>query len=184
MCLDHPKAIRRAAVVDILPNRHIWRNATADWAMRSWHWLFMAQPADMPERMMGSVPAEYFMTKKLSKKGIGLAHFSEEAFKEYVRCFTPKTIHASCEDYRACPTCDRDMDEADYDAGLRVACPLLVLWGAKSHTGGVFGDVLEIWRDYAANTCTGGPLDCGHYVPEEAPDATLKWFLEFFDRAV
>jgi haloacetate dehalogenase len=183
MCLDHPQAVRRAAIVDILPNRHIWRNATAEWAMRSWHWLFMAQPADMPERMMGGVSAEYFMTKKLSKKGIGLGHFSEKAFREYVRCFNAKTIHASCEDYRACPTSDRDMDEADYDAGLRIGCPLLVLWGAKSHTGGVFGDVLDIWRDYAAGECTGGPLDCGHYVPEEAPDATLTWFLGFFEAA-
>lgn len=181
MCLDHPDAVRRAAVVDILPNRHIWRNANADWAMKSWHWLFMAQPDDMPERMMSGVPAEYYMTKKLSKKGIGLAPFTDAAFREYVRCFNAKTIHASCEDYRACPTCDRDMDEADYDAGLRINCPLLVIWGARSHTGTVYGDLLRIWQQYAARQCTGGPIDCGHYVPEENPAATLQWFLDFFE---
>lgn len=181
MCLDHPEAVRRAAVVDILPNRHIWRNANADWALNSWHWLFMAQPSDLPERMMASVPAAYFMTEKISKKGIGLGPFTEEAFSEYVRCFNAKTIHASCEDYRACPTSDREMDEADYDAGRRIGCPLLVLWGANSHTGRVFGDVLKIWRDYAAGECIGGPLDCGHYVPEESPEATLERFMEFFE---
>lgn len=180
MCLDHPDTVQRAAVVDILPNRHIWRNANAAWALKSWHWVFMAQPFDMPERMMASVPAEYYLTKKLGKPGIGLAPFSKEAFAEYVRCFNEKTIHASCEDYRATPTCDRQMDEADFDAGLRVQCPLLVIWGSRSHTGSVFGDVLGIWRAYAANDCVGGSIDCGHYVPEESPDETLKWFQDFF----
>jgi hypothetical protein len=26
----------------------------------------------------------------------------------------------------------------------------------------------------------GGPIACGHYVPEEAPDETYDWFLRFF----
>lgn len=183
MCLDHPDAVQRVAILDILPNRHIWRNVNAVWALGSWHWLFMARPPDLPERMMGGVPAEYYMSKKLSQKGIGLAPFPDEAFSEYVRCFTAKTIHASCEDYRACPTSDREMDEADYDAGKRIGCPLLVLWGAKSHTDREFGKVVDVWRDYAAGEFTGEPIDCGHYVPEEAPEATLERFLEFFDAA-
>jgi haloacetate dehalogenase len=180
MCVDHPERVERAAVIDILPNRHIWNNATEKWAMKSWHWLFMAQPYDMPERMMAAVPADYFMEKKLSKKGIGLAPFTPEAFAEYVRCFDWKTIRGSCEDYRACATCDREMDEADFDAGLRVKCPLLVIWGERSHTGSVHGDVLSVWRDYA-NDATGGPIACGHYVQEEAPEETLRFMLNFFD---
>ncbi len=180
MCLDHADRIARAAVVDILPNRHIWNNASKDWAMKSWHWLFMAQPYDMPERMMAGVPARYYMERKLSKKGIGLAPFTTEAFDEYVRCFNWKTIRGSCEDYRACATSDLAMDEADYAAGRRIACPLLAIWGARSHTGTVYGDVLKIWQDYAAPTVTGGPIDCGHYVPEEAPEATLEALLGFF----
>jgi len=181
MCLDHPDRIERAAVVDILPNRHIWNNASKDWAIKSWHWLFMAQPYDMPARMMAGVPARWYMEKKLSKKGIGLGFFAPEAFDEYVRCFTWKTIRGSCEDYRACATSDLAMDEADFAAGKRVACPLLAIWGARSHTGTVHGDVRRIWQDYAAGPVEGGPIDCGHYVPEEAPEETLNWFLEFFE---
>lgn len=177
MCLDHPERVRRAALVDILPNYHIWTHASKAWAMKSWHWLFMAQPYDMPERMMAAVPPEWFMEKKLSKPGIGLGFLSPEAFAEYVRCFTWKTIHASCEDYRACATCDLEMDTADL--GRKVEMPLLVVWGAKSHTGTVHGDVLTIWKDYAT-TVVGGPIDCGHYVPEEAPDETYAWFARFF----
>ena len=26
----------------------------------------------------------------------------------------------------------------------------------------------------------GGPINCGHYVPEEAPEETLAWFLRHF----
>jgi haloacetate dehalogenase len=178
MCLDHPQRVLKGAVVDILPSHHIWTHASKDWAMKSWHWLFMAQPYDLPERMMASVPAAWYMDKKLSKPGIGLSFMDPEAFAEYVRCFNWKTIRGSCEDYRACPTCDFDMDDADFRAGRKVECPLLVVWGAKSHTGTVHGDVLAIWRDYASNA--SGPIDCGHYVPEEAPEETLRYFLAHF----
>ena len=139
----------------------------------------MAQPAGFPERMMESVPAQWYMEHKLSKPGIGLGIFHPEAFKEYVRCFTWKTIRGSCEDYRACATCDFEMDKADHAAGRKIDCPLLVIWGARSHTGAVHGDVLGIWRDFASKA-SGGPIDCGHYVPEEAPQETLDWFLRFF----
>ena len=177
MALDHPGRVARLALLDILPNRHIWRNASAEWALKSWHWTFMAQEAGLPERMMEAVPAAWFMERKLGKPGIGLSIFAPEAFAEYVRCFTSKTIRASCADYRATATLDRAMDEADW--GRKVACPTLVLYGARSHTGAVFDDVLAVWRDYAEDV-TGGPLDCGHYVPEHAPDETLDWFLRFF----
>jgi haloacetate dehalogenase len=179
MCLDHRDRIQRAAVVDILPNYHVWTHTSKHWATKSWHWLFMIQPYDMPERMMAGVPAAYYMEKKLSKTGIGLGFFHPDAFAEYVRCFTWKTIRGSCEDYRACASCDFEMDEADYNAGHRIECPLFVIWGARSHTGTVHGDVLAVWRDYATNA-TGGSIDCGHYVQEEAPDATFDAFIRHF----
>jgi haloacetate dehalogenase len=183
MALDHPERVWRAAVVDILPNVHIWRNASKQWAMKSWHWPFMAQPYDLPERMMAGVDPRWFMERKLSKPGIGLGVFDPRAFDEYVRCFTWKTIVASCADYRATATTDADMDEADFESGLRVRMPLLAVWGARSHTGQVYGDVLAVWRRFAAGEVTGGPLECGHYVPEEAPAGVLRWFEAFFDPA-
>ncbi len=181
MALDHPDRVERAAVVDILPNVHVWRNASKKWAMKSWHWPFMAQPFDLPERMMAGVDPRWFMERKLSKPGIGLGFFDPRAFDEYVRCFTWKTIRGSCEDYRATATTDADMDEADYEAGKRVQMPLLVLWGERSHTGQVHGDCLAVWRRFAANEVTGSALPCGHYVPEEASADVLRWFEGFFD---
>jgi haloacetate dehalogenase len=127
--------------------------------------------------MMAAVPAEWYMEKKISKPGIGLKPFSKEAFAEYVRCFNEKTIRGSCADYRACATCDFEMDTADRDK--KVQCPLLVLWGTRSHTGRVYGDVLGVWKNYALDI-TGGPIDCGHYVNEEAPDEIYARFRRFF----
>jgi haloacetate dehalogenase len=180
MCLDHPDRVKRAALIDILPNHHIWTHASKEWALRSWHWALMAQPYDFPERMLAGIPAQYFMEKKLSKPGIGLGFFDPEAFAEYVRCFNWKTIKGSCADYRACATCDLEMDTADFEAGRKITLPLLVIWGARSHTEGVHGDVLAVWqRDYATDAW-GGALPCGHYVPEEAPEETLGWLLRHF----
>jgi len=51
MCLDHPTRVKKAALVDILPNYYIWTHASKQWAMKSWHWLFMAQPYDLPEQI-------------------------------------------------------------------------------------------------------------------------------------
>ncbi len=182
MALDHPKRVGRAALLDILPTHYIWTHTSKRWATSSWHWLFMIQPPDFPERMMAAVPAAWYMEKKIGKPGIGLAPFTAGAFAEYVRCFDEKTIRGSCNDYRAAAAADFELDSHDVELGHTVSQPTLVLWGRHSHTGRVYGDVLGIWREYA-NDVVGGPLDCGHYVPEEAPDAVVEQFLAFFSDA-
>jgi haloacetate dehalogenase len=48
----------------------------------------------------------------------------------------------------------------------------------------VHGDVLQVWRRGYATNASGGALPCGHYVPEEAPDETLRWLLQHFQGAV
>jgi haloacetate dehalogenase len=177
MCLDHSERVRKAAVLDVIPSQYVFTHTSMQWALGSWHWSFMAQPADLPERMLASVPPEWFMERKLSKPGKGLTPFHPAAFAEYVRCFTPKTIRGSCEDYRATATYDFALDTADLDR--RVTCPLLVLWGRDSHTERVFGDVLAIWKERAEDV-RGRGLDAGHYVNEEAPEEVLGEFLAFF----
>jgi haloacetate dehalogenase len=74
------------------------------------------------------------------------------------------------------------MDTSDFEAGRKVEVPALVIWGTKSHTGKVYGDVLDVWRRYARQV-EGGPIDCGHYVQEEAPRETLDWLLKFFRKS-
>ena len=39
---------------------------------------------------------------------------------------------------------------------------------------------LAIWRQYCAAEVTGGAIDSGHYLAEEAPQAVLEQFRAFF----
>ena len=84
-----------------------------------------------------------------------------------------------CEDYRAAATIDLVHDRASREAGLKVRCPLLVLWGAKGRIGGWY-EPLELWRAYASGAVNGGPVASGHYLAEEAPDEVLAAFEAFF----
>jgi len=178
LTLDHPQAVKKLALLDILPTLHIWENASADWALKSWHWVFMPLNNGLPELMLGAIPPEVFIEKKISKKGIGMSIFDPEAVAEYVRCFNAKTILGSCADYRATATVDLELDRADRHR--KVECPVLLLWGGKSHTEGVFSDVFGIWKDYATDV-VGEGLESGHYVNEHRPAETLAWFLKFFN---
>ena len=183
MCLDHPVAVSRAAILDIIPQHHVLNNMTPQWGKFSWHWLFNIQPYDLPEHMMGADP-DWFIKKKLAKTEQGLSFFNKEALAEYMRCFRdPATIHAICEDYRATFGVDLDMDTADFKEGRKVDCPVLLLWGA---TGGVGRNhspgPAEIWQRYASNIVDAKALPCGHYLSEEAPKETTDALLGFFAR--
>src|SRR5262249_38558625 len=108
------------------------------------------------------------------------AFMDDRALAEYVRCFTPKTIHGSCEDYRAAAGIDLEHDEADHKAGHKIGAPTLVMWGRRSHTGRFYGkDLLPIWRE-EADDVTGRALDTGHYLAEEAPLTVIEEFERFF----
>jgi haloacetate dehalogenase len=183
MCLDHTGRVERAAFLDILPQHHLLNNINLGFAVFSYHWFFMAQPYDFPERLMGADP-EYFIRRKLAKTPAGLSFFKPEALAEYIRCIkNPATIHAMCEDYRATVGVDLDMDTADVAAGRKVDCPVLLLWGA---TGGVgrHHKPMEVWPRYASDIRRGVALPCGHYLSEERPAETAAELRAFFsDRA-
>ena len=179
MCLDRPDAVERAAILDIIPQHHLFNNVTQAWATASYHWFFMIQPFDMPERLMSADP-DYFITKKLSKSKQGLSFFGKEALEEYKRCFrNPATVHAMCEDYRATATVDLAMDTDDFAKGKKIACPALILWGATGTVGRVHKPA-EIWQDYATNIVGAKALPCGHYLSEEAPEETYAELRGFF----
>lgn len=177
MALDHPDKVLKLAVLDIVPTHHILSNIPLGWAVESYHWFFMAQPFDFPEKLLGADPA-YYMKKKLNKKGVGLGPFTADAMAEYIRCCTPETIHAVCEDYRATIAVDFPLDAADLAAGNKIQCPLLVLWGENSHVGRHF-QPMEAWRDWSDNA-VAMPLPSGHYPAEEHPELCLGAMSGFF----
>jgi haloacetate dehalogenase len=184
MCLDHPNKVKRAAILDIIPQHYLLNHMTKEWGRFSWHWLFNIQPEPLPEKMMGADP-DWFIERKLAKTKQGLSFFDPDALAEYKRCFrNPETIHAVCEDYRATFGVDLDMDAKDFDAGRKIECPVLLLWGA---TGGVGRNhnpgPAEIWKSYASNIVATKAMPSGHYLSEEAPVETTAALREFFAAA-
>jgi haloacetate dehalogenase len=177
LCLDSPEAVVRAAVLDIVPTQHMFANTSREWALAYWHWSFLAHEPDLPERMLGAVPARWFLEQKLGLRSGSPTFFDERALAEYVRCFTPETVRAVCADYRSAATVDLDLDTADLPR--RVQAPLLVLWGSRSNVSRLFRDPLSVWRQ-RGDDVTGHAVDAGHYVNEEAPAEVLAAFLDFF----
>ena len=174
MALDHPQRVKKLAVLDIVPTRTMFAQVNQYLATVYYHWFFLIQPFDLPERMIGADP-EFFLGNFFSR--LGAATLAPEAVAEYVVAFCdPAVIHASCEDYRAAASIDLEHDAADLTK--KVTCPVLALWGAKGRIAQMF-DVLATWRERATDV-RGRALACGHYLPEEAPDETLQELLMFF----
>ena len=59
LALDHPDRVTRLATLDIVPTLEAFERMDAKRAMSAYHWLFLAQPFDMPERMIGGDPDFY-----------------------------------------------------------------------------------------------------------------------------
>jgi haloacetate dehalogenase len=176
LCLDFPQRVRKACVMDIAPTLTMYREADMAFAMGYFHWFFLPQPYDLPERMIAADPAGWLRHCLGAWGKSGMQVFDPRALAEYDRCFDPAAIHATCEDYRAGAGIDLEHDAADAEA--RIDCPLLVLWGEKGLIHKTY-DVLEVWRR-KAETVEGRALPCGHFVPEEAPEETLAALQAFF----
>jgi haloacetate dehalogenase len=177
LALDAPDAVSALAVLDIVPTRHTFEHADAAFALGYYHWFFLAAGNGIPERLIGKDP-EFWIRSRMGARHSGGRAFDETAVREYVRCFSdPAAIAASCADYRAAATVDLDHDRADAEAGRRVRCPVLALWGEQSFVGRTY-DVLEVWRQYADDV-SGRAVASDHYVPEETPDEVVAYLRAF-----
>ncbi len=173
MALDHPERVRKLAVLDIIPTGEAFRRADMQFGLEFWMWFFLAQPAPLPERLIGADPDIFYLRLLAQARD----HMPPDALEDYLRCVrNPETIHAMCEDYRAAATLDFAYDEADRGT-RRIACPVLALWSRDVLAE--WYDVLAIWRDWADDV-RGQALDCGHYLAEETPDETYAALHAFF----
>ncbi|MEX2236951.1 MAG: alpha/beta hydrolase [Dehalococcoidia bacterium] len=179
LALDHPDRVQKLAVLDIVPTAEMFAMMESRLALGVYHWLFLAQPYDLPERLIGADP-EFWVRWHLRRwSGNRDVFFDPAAVDDYVRCFSdPEAIRASCEDYRAGASIDRVHDEVDREAGRKIGCPLLVLWGQREGAGSLFSH-LDIWRRWASNV-SGHAVDSGHFLPEEVPDIVTEELLALF----
>ena len=175
LCLDHPDSVVRAAVIDIVPTGYAYATVSREMASSYFHWFFLTQPGDLPERLIAGEPDLWLDRMLGTAQGPGF--FDPAALAEYRRCFgDPETIRATCADYRAGAGVDLDHDAAN--AGHRISCPLLVLWGATGFVGNHY-DPVAVWRS-VADRVEGAALPSGHFPGEQAPQETSAALFEFF----
>ena len=121
MARDHGRRVQTLTVLDISPTLKMYRSTTLQFAKAYYHWFFLIQQAPLPERLLaGHVP--WYILARLGRGPSKLKHFDRRAVAEYVRAFKdPRTIHATCEDYRAAATIDLVHDKKDLQRKLQDA---------------------------------------------------------------
>lgn len=177
LALDHPQAVKQLVLMDIAPTLSMYRQTNEAFARAYWHWFFLIRPAPFPEKLITADPAQY-LRSVMGSRSAGMQPFTDEAYADYLRCLQlDGTARGICEDYRASASIDLQHDEEDLNAGRKISCPLLVLWGEKGTVGQCFKP-LEEWRKVAKNV-QGEALPCGHYIAEEQPELLLEKMLTF-----
>lgn len=175
---DRRDRVRAMAVLDICPTLDMYEATDMDFASAYFHWFFLTQPPDIPERMIGSDPRAWM--KLCLQNWSDASDFGplEDMYSDSFR--HPERIRASCEDYRASATIDLEHDRADRHRPVDI--PLHVLWGERGVVGRKFHP-LKIWQRYTTAPVTGRGLPCGHFVPEECPEETVAELKGFFSAA-
>jgi haloacetate dehalogenase len=179
LALDFPERVTKLAVLDIVPTLEHFERTDMAFALGYYHWFWFAQPHPFPENLIDAAP-ELWWRAHTAREPKGEDFFAPEALADYLAAARrPENIRGMCEDYRAAAGIDLEHDRASRAAGEKVRCDMLALWGAKGRIGGWYRP-LEIWRAYCAGSVSGGAVDAGHYLAEEAPDAVLAAFEGFF----
>lgn len=178
--LDHPERLLKLGIIEIVPTGDFWASWDANLAMKAYHWTFLAQPAPLPERMIGADPHGYIdWTLAAWTLGQSLDIFSEAALASYrAQASAPTHLHAMCADYRAGATFDKALDEADRAAGCKITAPFHFLW-AEGGFPAQTGDPAALWGPWVTDM-TDASCVSGHFAMEENPQAVIDNFLPFF----
>ena len=175
MARDHGKRVRSLTVLDISPTLTMYRRTDKDFATAYYHWFFLIQKAPLPETLLAKQVPQYIIGR-IGRGPGGIKVFDKRALAQYVHAFRdPRTIHATCEDYRAAAGIDLVHDRRDLKKKIRM--PVLVLWGRYGVIEAMF-DPLKDWREVATDV-RGRALDCGHFLPEERPADVLRELRRF-----
>jgi haloacetate dehalogenase len=174
---DHPDAIDRLVVMDNVPTRIVARDFDAKIAKAYWFFLFHLVP-DLPEALI------------VGREAVWLRHFfsdwcfdpaavSGEAFDTYVRAHqAPGAVRGAMADYRANA---EDVAQDIVDVEVKIACPVMSLWGAEFYAVGKMFDMPKVWAEIASNLVTHAIPRSGHLPQEEQPDIVNRVLVGFLD---
>jgi haloacetate dehalogenase len=167
---DHGSRVRSLTVLDISPTLKMYGSTDKAFATAYYHWFFLIQKFPLPETLLIRQVPRYIIGR-IGRGPGGIKVFDKNALAEYVRAFRdPKTVHGTCEDYRASAGIDLEHDKKDLKNKLRM--PVMVLWGKQGVIEAMFNPLAD-WREVAKDV-RGRALDCGHFLPEEKPDDVLR----------
>ena len=159
--MDHPERVSHLIVLDAIPIGEALGRATSKFAQAWPHWFFFGLP-DKPERAILCDPDAWY-------SGTAEA-MGEHNFADYRRAIhDAATVHAMVEDYRAGLTADRADDETDMTMRRQLKPPTLVLWATRDDLEFLYGDPLDVWRNWSSNL-DGRAIESGHHMAEEVPD--------------
>lgn len=179
IALDFPERIAKLAVLDVIPTIEHFERTDMNFAMGYYHWFWLAQRHPVPESLINAAPEVWFRAHT-SREPKGSDFFHPEALSDYLEAVqNPEMTRGMCEDYRAAASIDLDHDRQSREAGAKICCPLLVLWGVRGKIERWYKP-LDIWRQYCSAELHGGPVNSGHYLAEEAPAEVLGHFDKFY----
>ncbi|MEV0048924.1 alpha/beta hydrolase [Saccharopolyspora shandongensis] len=166
--LDHPDTIEHLGVLDVIPTIDNWAALNGIGGVFAFHLYLLAQPSDLPERMIAADPNAFFghFLDTWTAAADAIPADIRAAYLTAARA--PRAIHAICQDYRASAFVDAEHDRIDRDAGRRLTMPVLAMWQDPGDTVLPF-DPQRVWADWAPDLRTH-VLPCGHFLPEERPD--------------
>ncbi|MFK7963620.1 MAG: alpha/beta fold hydrolase [Burkholderiaceae bacterium] len=177
LALDHPECVKKLVVMDIIPAVDFYESANAAIAQDYFYFFFLTQPYPLPESLIAG-NAKDFVQQILLSLSSGREIFDKAAFQLYLDAAArPEAIVAMCECFRAGVGLDRDHDEIDRRTDRKIICPTLVLWGEHGVIGKHF-DVRRVWSRWCKDV-RYAPMPCGHFIPEEAPEAALEELMNF-----
>ena len=177
LAVDFPNSVLRLMLLDISPTLTMYENTTMEFAKGYWHWFFLIQANPIPETLIGANP-EFWLKNHMGRHA-GTGIFSADRWSEYLAgASNPQSMHAMCEDYRAAASIDLIHDREDRNSGQMLEMPLRVLWGEHGLVNKCFDPVGD-WQKVAKKV-SGKPIACGHYIPEELPEALIDEARAFF----
>ncbi len=147
-----------------------------DRAWRTWHFAFHAIP-DLPEMLITGREAEY-LDWFLRRKAADPQSFSDADIVEYLRVFRKDGgLRAGLAFYRAAALSARQ--NRALAARGKLAMPVLALGSDQ----GSIADMATPLRAIAEDVQGGIVGHCGHFLPEEQPDAVAKELMAFLGEA-
>ena len=169
--MDYPEHVSRLVVMDAVPIGEALERADFRFASAWWHWFFFGQTVKPAERVISADPEAWYAA---NPELMGIENHAD--FRRAVH--QPETVHAMLEDYRAGLTVDRAADDEDRVHGRRLQCAVLFLWATRDDLTDLYDDPVAIWRDWA-DEVSGLPIESGHHMAEEAPEAVAAAIRDF-----